>query len=202
MSTRRKRGRGPGGRRRAAPKRRGASRGRGGAAGRLARLVSLVTVGVTGIAIGIGIGTETIDLDTIFAGDVTDTTAEVLDVPPVWNGPNGEVEIEVLNGGGVAGMAGKATDRLRRAGFDVVVYGNAASFDAERQSAVIARSGNTSMARAVADTLGIDNVLSDPNPNLYVDVTVVVGGAWTGPPKRTLDGVARRLWDPRTWFGG
>ena len=200
MSARRKNGR-PARRRRSAARKRGPSRGRG-TSGRVARLVSLVTVGITGIAVGIGIGTEAIDLDTIFAGERADSTTEVLDLAPVWSGPNGDVEVEVLNGGGVAGMAGKATDRLRQAGFDVVVYGNASSFDAERPSAVIARTGNTGMARAVADTLGIDNVLSDPNPNLYVDVTVVVGGAWTGPPERTPDGVTRRLWDPRTWFGG
>ena len=36
----------------------------------------------------------------------------------------GRVQVEVLNAGGVAGMASRATDHLRESGFDVVYYGS------------------------------------------------------------------------------
>jgi hypothetical protein len=119
-----------------------------------------------------------------------------------WTGEE-RVRVEVLNAGGVAGMAASATDRLREAGFDVVHFGNAGSFDAGRPSAVIDRVGRADFARAVAASLGIDNVLSEPDPNLFLDVTVVVGGGWMpGGPVITVgpaDDPPR--WDPRSWFG-
>jgi hypothetical protein len=152
-----------------------------------------MAVGTTGVVLGIGIGSGAIGGEEV----VTATR----DVPPEWTGPR--VKVEVLNGGGVAGMAGLATERLREARFDVVSFGNAGAFDPDRPSVVIDRVGRTDAARAVAEALGIDNVLSDPKPNLSVDVTVVVGRTWTG--QAAWDPVsseqAPRLWDPRTWFG-
>ena len=103
-------------------------------------------------------------------------------VGPELEGWDGErVRVEVLNGGGVSGMAVQATDRLRDYGVDVVDVGNALPFDRERPSVVIDRVGRTDMARAVAEALGIDNVQSDPDPNLYVDVSVVLGAEWIPP---------------------
>jgi len=90
------------------------------------------------------------------------------------------VTVEVRNAGGVAGMARAATDRLRRAGFDVVSLGNATSFDQE-ESVVIDRVGELQPAAAVAGALGIDSVESEPDPDLYVDVTVRLGSDWTAP---------------------
>lgn len=119
----------------------------------------------------------------------------------VWNGAR--VRVDVQNGGGVSGMARAAMEILRPSGFDVVSFGNAPSFDPDRPSAVIDRVGRTDQAQAVAKALGIDNVLSEPNPNLYVDVTVVLGRAWDPelddrdiPAPGTLS-----WWDPRGWFG-
>lgn len=188
-------------RRRRSSRKRNGRGARPGIVGRLAGVVALVMVGVTGIAVGIGIGTGTIGP---YGSEAGGRAEEARDPAEIWTGANGELEVEVLNGGGISGMAATVTNRLRDAGFDVVYYGNAESFDEERRSVVIARAGNTGAARAVADTLGIDNVLSEPDPNLYVDVTVVVGREWTAPPVRTPDGAAgaRRPWDPRTWFGG
>lgn len=88
--------------------------------------------------------------------------------------------MDVRNAGGVDGMARAATDYLRGAGFDVVGLGNARSFDQET-SVVIDRVGNRDAASWVADVLGIDSVASDPDPNLFVDVTVRLGAAWTIP---------------------
>ncbi len=112
------------------------------------------------------------------------------------------VRVEVINAGGVSGMAGEATSALRGAGFDVVDFGNARAFDSTRASQVVDRVGRANIARAVAEELGIDNVLSEPNPNLYVDVTVVLGQDWSGPARTApAEGPGpRSWWDPRRWF--
>lgn len=94
--------------------------------------------------------------------------------------PEGRVRVEVLNGGGMAGAARRATDLSRDAGFDVVYFGNASSFE-HTESEVVDRVGRPELARAVAEVLGIHNVLSDPDPDLYVDVSVVLGRDWESP---------------------
>ena len=119
----------------------------------------------------------------------------------VWSGDR--VRVEVQNGGGVAGMARTATDVLRTAGFDVVKFGNARTFDPERSSVVIDRVGRYQAADAISKTLGIDSVLSEPDPNLYVDVTVVLGSPWQPltPVLRSEVTEPWSWWDPREWFG-
>lgn len=94
------------------------------------------------------------------------------------------VRVEVLNGGGQAGVARAATELLRDAGFDVVFFGNAGSFDQD-SSLVLDRVGRPEWARAVAEALGIHNLRSEPNPNLYLDVSVVLGRDWVVPETDT-----------------
>ena len=48
--------------------------------------------------------------------------------------------VEILNGGGVPGAAARATELARAAGYDVVYFGNAASFD-HTESEVVDRVG-------------------------------------------------------------
>ena len=90
------------------------------------------------------------------------------------------ITVEVRNAGGVAGMARTATDQLRAAGFDVVGVGNAARFD-QVTSVAIDRVGRPETATDVARALGIDSVRSEPDPNLFVDVTVRLGSDWVAP---------------------
>ena len=89
------------------------------------------------------------------------------------------VTVDVRNAGGIHGMARVATDRLRGAGFDVVGMGNAPRFDQEH-SVVIDRVGDMQTAAAVAEKLGIRRVISEPDSNLFVDVTVRLGADWNG----------------------
>ena len=91
------------------------------------------------------------------------------------------VRVEVLNGAGTGGIAREATDRLRDAGFDVVFFGNAPRFD-HATSTVLARSGDAEAARRVGALLGIGDVRAEPDPELYLDVTVVLGADWVAPP--------------------
>lgn len=120
----------------------------------------------------------------------------VPEAPALWT--EGRVRVEVENGGGVSGMAWGATKQLRERGFDVVEYGNARSFDHERPSVVIDRVGEPDLARAVAEALGIDNVLSEPDANLYVDVSVVLGADWTAaaPVATTAASGGGSYWPP------
>jgi hypothetical protein len=115
---------------------------------------------------------------------------------------DGRVRVEVLNGGGMPNMARSATDELRDGGFDVVYFGNADRFDHD-SSFVVARTERLDWARAVADRLGIREVRSEPDDNLYLDVTVVLGREWQPRPVSETPPVAdedgRPWWDPRTW---
>jgi len=116
--------------------------------------------------------------------------------------PSERVRVEVLNAGGVSGQARVATDRLREVGFDVVSFGNAGTFDREI-TAIVDRVGRPELARAVARVLGVDAVLSEPDPNLFVDVTVLLGKDWIGEgAAEDTEGAAdREPWDPRAWIG-
>jgi len=84
----------------------------------------------------------------------------------------GRAQVEVLNGSGRRGLARAAVRRLRRAGWDVVAYGNAPP---AARSEVIARHGRLDQARLVADLLGLTRVRAAPDSGRWVDLTVVLG---------------------------
>lgn len=96
---------------------------------------------------------------------------------PSGRAGSGEViQLDVLNGCGVQGVAQKFTDYLRKRNYDVVQSSNYRTFDVE-QSLVIDRVGNRENARKVAQALGIDekNILQEINPDYYLHVSVVIG---------------------------
>lgn len=86
------------------------------------------------------------------------------------------IQVEVLNGCGVSGLANQFTSVLRQNGFDVVETGNFDNFNMD-QTLVIARTFNTENARRVADALGVDdkNILIEASDDYYLDATVVIG---------------------------
>ena len=86
------------------------------------------------------------------------------------------IQLEVLNGCGVPGIANAYTSVLRKNGFDVVETGNFDHFDVPN-TMVISRSGVMTNARRVADALGIDqvHVIREESPDFFLDVTVVIG---------------------------
>ncbi len=65
------------------------------------------------------------------------------------------IQLEVLNGCGVNGVAEKFTDYLRAGNFDVVNIGNYRSFDVDH-SLLIDRTGNMKKALEIASALAID----------------------------------------------
>ncbi len=90
---------------------------------------------------------------------------------------SGEViQVDVLNGCGVARAASRVTSFLRERGYDVVEMRNYKSFDVQN-SLVIDRSGDLQTARKVAYALGVKekNIVQQINHDYYVDVSIVVG---------------------------
>ena len=86
------------------------------------------------------------------------------------------VQVEVLNGCGVSGIADKITDYLRKHNFDVVQTGNYTSFNMDK-SLVIDRTGNKVNAEKVAAALGIDrkNIVQQINNDYLLDCSIVIG---------------------------
>jgi hypothetical protein len=97
--------------------------------------------------------------------------------PRVLPERNRRVRVEILNAGGVRGVAALARDQLRDAGFDVVFYGNAPRFSDE-PSVVLVRLGALEDAEAVARLLGITEVREALDPSLLLEVTVLLGSDW------------------------
>ncbi len=103
------------------------------------------------------------------------------DAPPILRAASGGapadiVQVEVLNGCGVSGVAAQATRFLREHDVDVVGSGNWSAFD-EAHSLVIDRVGDRAAALRVAAALGIDEayVRSEPSADYYLDASVVLG---------------------------
>ncbi|MBR9978183.1 MAG: LytR C-terminal domain-containing protein [Bacteroidetes bacterium] len=86
------------------------------------------------------------------------------------------IQLDVLNGCGVSGVAQRFTDYLRKRNFDVVQSANYKTFDVEH-SLVIDRTGDLATARKVAYALGIEekNIVQQINPDYYLNVSVVIG---------------------------
>ena len=86
------------------------------------------------------------------------------------------IQVEVLNGCGVSGVAEKLTDHLRSNNIDVVNLGNYRSFEIEN-SVIIGRNEKIHNAEIVAAIVGLDNqsIIQQINPDDMLDVTFILG---------------------------
>jgi hypothetical protein len=86
------------------------------------------------------------------------------------------IQIEVLNGCGVPGIANAYTGLLRKNGFDVVETGNFETFQLQ-ETVIISRNGVKDNALRVARALGVseDKVIIESSPDFYLDVSVIIG---------------------------
>lgn len=84
------------------------------------------------------------------------------------------VTVEVLNGTTIDGLASRVTRQLRQQGIDVVFYGSAGTTESG-STLIVARRGDMTAAREVRDALGLGTVSSDPQAQLLLDVTVILG---------------------------
>jgi hypothetical protein len=86
------------------------------------------------------------------------------------------IQVEVLNGCGVSGIADRFTDYLRDNNVDVVKTGNYIQFDID-ETIVIDRIGNKANSDYVAELLNVrnGNSITQINNDYFVDVTVIIG---------------------------
>lgn len=89
------------------------------------------------------------------------------------------VIIEVLNGSDRRGAARIATRVLRRAGFDVVYFGNAP--DPADTTLVLVRRGDSRPATWLLETLGTGMQRTETDSTRRVDLTVILGPDWRLP---------------------
>ena len=87
-----------------------------------------------------------------------------------------KIQVEVLNGCGVSGIAEKLTDYLRTNNIDVVNLGNYRSFEIEN-SIIVGRNEKIHNAEIVAAIVGLDeqNIIQQINPDYLLDVTFILG---------------------------
>jgi len=86
------------------------------------------------------------------------------------------IQVEVLNGCGVSGIADKLTDYLRVNYIDVVNLGNYRSYEIEN-SIIISRNDKIINAEKVAALVGIDesSIIQQTNSDYLLDVTFILG---------------------------
>lgn len=91
------------------------------------------------------------------------------------------IQLNVLNGCGVSGVADRFTDYLRAHDFDVVELGNYTirgriNYNVD-ETFVIDRIGNKANAIKVAEVLGIEEVkvIQQINEDYFLDVSLVIG---------------------------
>jgi hypothetical protein len=95
------------------------------------------------------------------------------------SGATGPLSLEVLNGNGIPGSAGRAADLLESNGFSIVRLGDADRSDFV-STVVIVRPGDLARAQALVDSLGFGTVESGTVAD-GVDAIVIVGADFVSP---------------------
>ena len=93
--------------------------------------------------------------------------------------PNQSIEVEVLNGCGVANLAARTTEFLRSKHFDVVFEGNMEN-QQYQHTLIILRNEKIESLIKIADSFDIDytdstHIQVTPDESLCLDVTVILG---------------------------
>ena len=101
---------------------------------------------------------------------------------PAARAPEGvRVRVEILNTTKTRGMARRAMRVLRDHGYDVVGIGSGGP--PSDSTVVIDRTGHPDWARRVAAALGGARIETRPDSSRYLDLTVLLGGAWRPAPE-------------------
>lgn len=103
----------------------------------------------------------------------------------VWEPLPRRVEVQVLNGGTIAGAARAATAVIRRGGLDVVLFGDARDSlrdSARRVPLVLVRRGDTTGVGRLRELFDTVEVRDAPDPRPLVDLTVVIGDTGSREP--------------------
>jgi hypothetical protein len=95
---------------------------------------------------------------------------------PIPGDAGERVLVEVLNASGRPGLARAGTRVLRRAGIDVVSFGNASGPDAPLDSTrIVIRRGPTSVGERIRKALGVGTVLVRRDTTRLLDASVLLG---------------------------
>ncbi|HMS01527.1 MAG TPA: LytR C-terminal domain-containing protein [Gemmatimonadaceae bacterium] len=113
------------------------------------------------------------------ARPAVEASSTVVTIDSAARAPDGtRVRVEVLNAGGVAGLARRATLFLRDAGYDVVSYGT--SPDTASGTTIRVTATSRGLGERVQRALGTGRV-EEIEELRYVDVVVLLGRDWTSP---------------------
>lgn len=93
--------------------------------------------------------------------------------------PLPRLRVEVLNGSGEAGLAGRAAQHLRELGQDVVEVDNA-EHQAFDRTLLVDRAGKPALSRRLAERLGTVQLVLERVVDPAADVTLVLGRDWSG----------------------
>lgn len=109
--------------------------------------------------------------------DLTKTSINAVDI--FEQNPIHNIQVEILNGCGLPGIAGKMSDFLRKNQLDVVRAENADHFNYD-QTLIISRNENQDGLKLVAGAFGLEldnssRIKHIPDEKLDVDVTVIIG---------------------------
>jgi len=86
------------------------------------------------------------------------------------------VTVEVLNTGAQPGLAKTATRLLRRAGIDVLTFGNApGALGPHDSTRVLVWRGSGALGERVRRALGVGRVVVQPDTGKLLDATVLLG---------------------------
>ena len=96
------------------------------------------------------------------------------------------ITVEVLNANGRLGNARIGTRLLRRAGIDVVYFGNASVSDTGLDlTRILVRRGSVELGERVRSALGSGRVQVDLDSSRLLDVSVLLGADFAPPPPRS-----------------
>lgn len=91
---------------------------------------------------------------------------------PIPSGDSGN-SVEVLNGTSRRGLARAGTATLRRAGFDVVYFGNAS--EPADSTTVLVRAGSEELGARLLQALGTGRVVGQADSSRRVAATIILG---------------------------
>jgi len=153
--------------------------------------LTLAVMGLLVVGFIISALTTRSGVEMIITGEDLAGRTRLLTIPPGTAGredhetgfADNRIEVEVLNGCGIPGLAGEFTNHLRRHGYDVVRFTNAQRHDYPR-TLVVNRGKDFNRALLVAQTLGVEpNAVENmPDLSLQLDVTLIVGQDYSTLP--------------------
>ena len=103
---------------------------------------------------------------------ISEPQTPIIEIAPL----SSTIQVEILNGCGVAQVAARLRNKARAMGLDVIHEGNAPTFD-HLHTLVIDLSGDLDQAQQVANLLGISHLIQQKKEDQFhlADVSIIIG---------------------------